>query len=92
MQHAESSLVRAMEKSGEKVASYIGDQPQPEKEVVESEPPISDKDLQLAFGMILEGNYFKIPEKHLQPLLERLEPFMDYVEQQSKLNQKEISQ
>lgn len=91
MAQADKSLLRAINKTGEKIASYCGDQPKQGKENIVADEEIPEEDLKLAFEMILEGNYFKIPRGHLQPLLERLGPFMEYVEHQNELVAKEIS-
>ena len=91
MAQADNSLLRAINKTGEKIASYCGDQPKQDKENIVADEEIPEEDLKLAFEMILEGNYFKIPRGYLQPLLERLGPFMEYVEHQNELVAKEIS-
>ena len=87
MEQADTSLKRALAKAGEKVASYIEAQPK---------PPVAERDLekelQDAFKNILEGDYFKIKRNHLTPLLERLEPFIEYVKNQDGLPAHERSE
>jgi len=48
------------------------------------EPPlvITEQDIDQAFAHILAGNFYQIPEQHLQTVVERLSPFMQYVENQ----------
>ncbi|MDH5710946.1 MAG: response regulator [Gammaproteobacteria bacterium] len=86
MAQAETSLKRAMEKAGEKVASYVDEQPaQPREAVAGGDKESLERELQRAFKLILEGNYFKIEREHLKPLVECLTPFMEYAENQDEL-------
>lgn len=86
MAQADSTLTRALAKAGEKLASYIEAQPKEEKEATaEGDNASIDKELQRAFKLILEGDYFKIERAHLKPLAERMAPFMEYVEKQDDL-------
>ena len=82
MEQADTSLRRALVKAGEKVASYIELQPKQERDTVEDAATSLNKDLQLAFKLILEGDYFKIERDHLKHLVERISPFMEYAENQ----------
>ena len=92
MAQADTSLQRALEKAGDKVASYVDAQPQQQRVAAVEEGDISlDKDLQRAFKLILEGDYFKIERDHLKPLVQRLTPFMDYAENQDELAADEAS-
>ena len=92
MLQAESSLKRALSKAGEKVASYVDAQPKQEKEAIEKIAGNVDQDLQRAFKLILEGDFFKIERTHLKPLLERLQPFIEYAENQDNLTTNEASE
>ena len=85
MAQAESSLKRALSKAGEKVASYVGAQPEQRKEAAGGISENLDRDLQHAFKLILEGDFFKIERSHLKPLLDRLQPFIEYAEKQDDL-------
>ena len=89
---AESSLKRALSKAGEKVASYVDAQPKQEKEAIEKIAGNIDQDLQRAFKLILEGDFFKIERTHLKPLLERLQSFIEYAENQDNLTTNEASE
>ena len=87
MEQADGSLRRALGKAGEKVASFVEAQPRQEEE-----PKDIEQELQQAFNMILEGNYFKIKRDHLETLVERLTPFMEYVENQNDLATNEMTE
>jgi len=90
MEQADTALKRALEKAGDKLASYIEAQPKQEKEVSTEDTALNlEKDLQKAFKMILEGEYFKIEREHLKPLVESLAPFMEYAKNQDELTTKE---
>jgi len=51
-------------------------------EVEESVLIISEQELEQALAHIIAGNYYQIPEQHLEVVVERLLPFMQYVENQ----------
>ena len=87
MEQADGALRRALGKVGEKVASFVEAQPRQEKEVavVENNADDLNKELQQSFKIILEGDYFKVKREHLKVLVERLAPFMEYVENQDDL-------
>jgi two-component system, cell cycle response regulator len=53
-----------------------------EPEVVEPVITINEVDIENAFARILEGNFYQIPEEHLTAVVERLTPFMQYVDNQ----------
>ncbi|MDH5388412.1 MAG: response regulator [Gammaproteobacteria bacterium] len=83
MEQADTSLKRALAKAGEKVASYVNEQVKlNEDAIVEDEKTHLDQDMQRAFKLILEGDYFRIERDHLKPLVERLLPFIEYVKNQ----------
>jgi hypothetical protein len=92
MEQADNTLKRALGKAGEKLASYIEAQPKQEKEpCAEDAAATLDKELQRAFRLILEGDYFKIERDHLKPLVERLTPFIEYAENQDELTAEQLS-
>ena len=49
------------------------------------EPPeiVTEQDVEEAFSLILEGNYYQIPEHHLPVVVKRLSSFMQYAENQA---------
>ena len=53
-------------------------------EIIAEEPPlvVTEQDIEQAFAHILAGNFYLIPEEHLPTVLERLAPFMQYVDNQ----------
>ena len=79
MVQSDVALKRALGKAGEKVASYIEEKAE---EVIDLKPAATEEDLQNAFKLILEGDYYKIERGHLDYLMERLTPFLEYVENQ----------
>lgn len=80
MEHAGIALARGMEKAGDKIASYAEEEV--EEQVVELQPTATEEDLQAAFQCILDGEYFKIERAHLNALMDRLTPFLHFVENQ----------
>jgi len=91
MAQADGALKRALSKAGEKLASHVDAQPKTEKEV-EVDTAVTDEDLQRAFQLVLEGNYFKVERTHLQPLVDHLRPFIEYVENQDDLATNQVSE
>lgn len=43
---------------------------------------ITEQDIEQAFAHILNGDYYQVPEQHLQVVVERLSPFMQYANNQ----------
>ena len=80
MEQADIALKRALQKAGDKVAGYV------DKEKVEPASEVhsaaTEDDLMHAFKCILDGEYFKIERSHLEDLMDRLSPFLNYVENQ----------
>lgn len=76
MAQSEIALKRAIGKAGDKIASYIEEEKQ--EEAVQLPSSVSDEDLQAAFDFILKGEYFKIERDHIDSLMQRLKPFMEY--------------
>lgn len=90
MEQADGALKRALDKAGDKVASYVDEAKRQQKEeAVENSD--NDEALQQAFKLILEGDFFKVERAHLKPLVERLQPFIQYVENQEDLATEDIS-
>lgn len=83
MDQADTALKRAIEKTGDKVATYLTDEEKVD-EIITLEPSVTDEELQTAFKHILEGDYFKIDRAHLRTLTDRLTDFFDYAETQEK--------
>jgi diguanylate cyclase (GGDEF)-like protein len=81
MEQSEVALQRALAKDGEKIASFIEEEKA--EEVIELQPAASNEELQNAFNLILEGEYYKIERDHLDLLMERLAPFLAYLENQA---------
>ena len=90
MEQADVALSRAMNKVSDKVASYVDEQ-QKKEEPVKVDKEISEQDMQHAFKLILEGDYFKIERDYLKPLIERLSHFVEYVEHLDDLETEEMS-
>lgn len=76
---ADDALQRAINSSAENVICF-------EDEIEIEEPPvvITEQDIAQAFTHILAGNFYQIPEAHLAAVVERLSPFMQYVDNQLK--------
>jgi two-component system cell cycle response regulator len=78
MTQADTALKRALEKAGDKIASYVEEEEL--NEVIELPPAATEDDLKQAFDLILEEEYFKIERDHLDLIMIRLAPFLAYVE------------
>jgi diguanylate cyclase (GGDEF)-like protein len=79
LEQADDALQRAIISSTEHVICFDD-----EAEIGEPELIISEPDIAVAFEHILEGNFYQIPEEHLAAVVERLNPFMQYVENQTE--------
>lgn len=83
MVQSEVALKRALGKAGEKFASFVVKEKSEEVEkVAKILPSVTDEDLQNAFKIILEGDYFKIEREHVDLLMKRLSPFLEYAAHQ----------
>lgn len=73
---ADDALQRALA-SSEQVVCF-------DDEIIVEEPPrvVTEQDIEQAFAHILAGNFYLIPEEHLLTVVERLAPFMQYVDNQ----------
>jgi hypothetical protein len=69
---AESALGMALQGGNEKMVVFAD-------ALAEPEPAITEEDIQQAFRHILQGNHSQIPEAHLSAVVERLQPFMQYI-------------
>jgi len=76
LDQADDALQRAMS-STEQVISF-DDVP----EVEAPAPVITEQDIEQAFDQILAGDFYKIPEQHIQAVVERLSPFIAYADDQ----------
>ena len=79
MAQGEEALQRAIDSDSETVVCFAD-----EIEVIEPEPVTTEEDIQQAFELILQGNFYKIPDQHLSAVAERLAPFMQYVDNQNE--------
>jgi diguanylate cyclase (GGDEF)-like protein len=79
MLQSDVALKRALGKAGEKIASFVEEKTE---EVIELQTDTTDEDLLEVFKLILEGDYYKIERGHLDSLMARLAPFLEYVEHQ----------
>ena len=77
LDQADDALQRATASSTEQVVCF-------DDALDVEEPPlvITEQDISQAFAHILEGNFYQIPEQHLAVVVERLSPFMQYVDNQ----------
>ena len=77
LDQADDALQRAIASSTEPVVCF--------DDVLDVEEPplvITEQDIDQAFAHILAGNFYQIPEQHLAAVVERLSPFMQYVDNQ----------
>jgi len=79
MAQGEEGLQRAIDSDSESVVCYAD-----EVEFIEPEPEITEEDIRQAFELILQGNFYQIPDQHLSAVLERVTPFMQYVDNQNE--------
>jgi diguanylate cyclase (GGDEF)-like protein len=77
LDQADDALQRAIESSTEQVVCF--------DDVLDIEEPplvITEEDIEQAFSHILAGNYYQVPELHLEAVRDRLSPFMQYADNQ----------
>jgi len=77
LEQTDDALQRSLASSSEQVICF-----EDEIDVVPPPVVITEQDIQQAFTHILAGNFYQIPELHLAAVIERLSPFMQYVENQ----------
>lgn len=76
-EQADDALQRAINSSTEQTVCFDD-----EIEFVEPVVVITEQDIEQAFKHIVAGNFYQVPESHLSAVVERLSPFMQYVENQ----------
>lgn len=74
---ADDALQRAVDSTSDPVICYSD-----EVGVAEPEVIVTEENIAQAFQHILAGNYYQIPEQHLEPVADRLSTFMQYVHNQ----------
>ena len=79
LERADEALLRALDSTAEQVVCF-----DEVMEVEELPVVVSEQDIELAFEHILAGDFYQIPEQHLATVIERLSPFMQYVENQKE--------
>ena len=79
LEQADDALLRAVKSPTESVVCFD------DVDSVESVVEVSEQDIEQAFSHVMDGNFYQIPEHHLAAVVERLSPFMQYVENQSEL-------
>jgi diguanylate cyclase (GGDEF)-like protein len=78
MQQADSALQQAVNSTtGNKIVCSL------EAPQVKREPVITDDNLRTAIQYILDGDYTEVPDYMFQAIVDKLTPFLDYVENQS---------
>ena len=78
MQQVDSALQQAVKSTtGDKIVCFH------ESPKVKHEPVITDENLRIAIQHILDGHYSQVPDYMYQAVVDKLEPFLDYVENQS---------
>lgn len=77
LEQADDALLRAINSTTEPVICFDD-----EIDVDEPVNVVTEQDIEQAFAHVLEGNFYQIPEQHLAAVVERLSPFMQYVENQ----------
>ena len=79
LEQADNALQRAITSSENPVVCFDD----VVEEAVEAPPEIvTEQDIEEAFSLILEGDYYQIPEQHLSEVVKRLSSFMQYVDNQ----------
>ncbi|NNJ97647.1 MAG: response regulator [Gammaproteobacteria bacterium] len=78
MQQADSALQQAVKSTTGKKIVYYREPPKARRE-----PVITDDNLRTAVQHILDGNYSQVPDYMVQAIVDKLIPFLDYVENQS---------
>lgn len=78
LEQADDALSRAINSSTEPVICFDD-----AEEMVAPVDVITEQDIEQAFKHVLEGNFYQIPESHLAAVVQRLSPFMQYVDNQT---------
>ncbi|VAW52992.1 hypothetical protein MNBD_GAMMA05-1917 [hydrothermal vent metagenome] len=79
LEQADNALQRAIKSSDNPVVCFDDEIEEKIEAPVEI---VTEQDIENAFSLILEGNYYQIPEQHLSVVVKRLVPFMQYVDNQ----------
>ena len=79
LEQADDALQRAATSATDYVVCF-DDEPEVDEPAFE----IAEHDIEVAFEHILKGNFYQIPEEYLSAVVERLTPFMQYVENQTE--------
>lgn len=82
LDQADEALQRAIASPTEAVVSFDDAQP-----VAEVPLAVSEEDVEQAFAHILAGEFYQIPEQHLQAVFARLVPFVQHAEGKLSANQ-----
>lgn len=78
MKQADDALLRAMSRvAGDKVVGFI------EEKIVKEATELNEEQLSEAINTILRGDFYQLDEDVLQPLMDRLLPFIEYVNNQT---------
>lgn len=78
LQQADAALEQAINSTtGNKIVCFL------EPPQVKREPVITDSNLRTAIQHILDGDYSQVPDYMFQAIVDKLTPFLDYVEHQS---------
>ena len=81
IKQAESALGEALASDTDKVVTYGAPAQAVDAEAMQvPELEVTQANIEQALGHILHGNFIDIPQAHLQAVVERLTPFMQYVE------------
>ncbi len=79
LEQADNALQQAISSKSEPVVCY-DDQVEDDVEVPVT--IVTEQDIEQAFSYIMDGEFYQIPEQHLAAVMERLSPFMQYVDDQ----------
>ena len=79
LEQTDDALQRALSSTTEHVVCFDD-----EVEAEEQVAAITESDIEKAFAHIFEGNFYQIPEQQLVAVMERLSPFMQYVNNQQE--------
>ena len=79
LEQTDDALSRAINSPTEHVICF-DDEPEVEEPAVIT----SEQDIEQAFAHIFEGNFYQIPEQHLEAVVKRLSPFMQYANNQAE--------
>jgi diguanylate cyclase (GGDEF)-like protein len=85
LEQTEAALQRAIDSDTEAVVCFTD-------EVTEIVPETTEEDIQHAIAMIMQGDHYQVPEQHRTAVMERLAPFIEFMEnQQTSGNESNIA-